>query len=46
MLATLGAILIALWILGLVLKIAGTFVHIALLIGIGLLVFHFIKAKG
>lgn len=42
-LAVIGIILIAFWILGLTLKIAGTFIHLALLIGLVFLILNFVK---
>jgi Family of unknown function (DUF5670) len=45
MLAIIGLILIALWIVGLAFKVTVWFIHIALVIGILLIVFHFITGR-
>ncbi len=41
MLAIIGLILIALWVMGLVLHIAGGFIHLVLIIALIALVMHF-----
>lgn len=43
MLLTIAGILIALWIIGLIAHIAGAFIHIALVIGLIVLVLHFLR---
>jgi amino acid permease len=44
MLATIAIVLIVLWLLGLlVFKVTGALIHIALIIGVVLLVLHFIR---
>ena len=46
MLATIGIILIVLWLAGLLLfKTAGAIVHIALIIGAILIVLHFVRGR-
>ena len=46
MLATIGIILIVLWLAGvLVFKTLGAIVHVALVIGLVLLVLHFIRGR-
>jgi hypothetical protein len=43
MLAIIGLILIALWVMGLVLHIAGGFIHLVLIIALISFVMHFLK---
>jgi hypothetical protein len=43
MLAIIGLILIALWILGLVIHIAGGFIHLVLVLAVIFFVLHFLK---
>jgi hypothetical protein len=45
MLATIAGILIIAWLLGLVFNIAAGIIHIALVIGVILLVMHFVKGR-
>jgi hypothetical protein len=45
MLAIIGLILIAVWIVGLALKVTVWFIHVALVIGILLIVFNFITGR-
>jgi hypothetical protein len=46
MLATIAIVLIVLWLLGLlVFKVTGALIHIALVIGIVLLVLHFVRGR-
>ena len=45
MLATIAGILIIAWVLGLVFNIAGGIIHIALVIGVILLVMHLVKGR-
>ena len=45
MLAIIGIILIACWILGLTMHIAGGFIHIVLLIALVMVVMHFLRGK-
>jgi amino acid permease len=46
MLATLAIILIVLWLAGLlVFKVTGAIIHLALIIGVILLVLHFIRGR-
>ena len=45
MLAIVGLILIALWIIGVALKITAWFIHIALVVGLLLVVFNFITGR-
>jgi hypothetical protein len=45
MLAIIGLILIALWILGLVVHIAGGFIHLVLVLAVIFLVLHFLKGS-
>ena len=46
MLATIGIILIVLWLVGLLaFKTAGAIIHIALLVGLVLVVLHFVRAR-
>ena len=47
MLATIGFILIVLWLVGLLaFKTAGFIIHIALVIGLVLIVLHFVRGRG
>ena len=43
MLAIIGLVLIALWVMGLVLHIAGGFIHLVLIIALIAFVMHFLK---
>jgi hypothetical protein len=43
MLAIIGLILIALWVLGLVIHIAGGFIHLVLLVAVVFFVLHFLS---
>jgi hypothetical protein len=43
MLAIIGLLLIALWVLGLVVHIAGGFIHLVLLVAIVFFVLHFLS---
>ena len=43
MLAIIGIILIALWVLGLVMHLAGGFIHLVLLVAIVFVVMHFLS---
>lgn len=43
MLAIIGIILIALWVLGLVMHLAGGFIHLVLLVAVVFVVMHFIS---
>jgi Family of unknown function (DUF5670) len=45
MLATIAGILIIAWILGLVFHIAGGLIHIALVVGLIMLVLHFVRGR-
>jgi Family of unknown function (DUF5670) len=45
MLAIIGLVLIALWIVGLALKVTAWFIHVALVIGILLIVFNFVTGR-
>ncbi|MCW3798790.1 lmo0937 family membrane protein [Sphingomonas sp. BN140010] len=46
MLATIGIVLVVLWLLGLlVFKVTGAIIHIALVIGLVLLVLHFVRGR-
>jgi len=45
MLATIAAILIIFWVLGLVFHIAGGIIHILLVIGLIMLVLHFVRGR-
>jgi len=45
MLATIAAILIIFWVLGLVFHIAGGIIHILLVIGLIMLVMHFVRGR-
>jgi hypothetical protein len=45
MLALIGIFLILLWITGLLLHIAGGFIHLLLLIALVMIVLHFVQAK-
>jgi amino acid permease len=46
MLATIAIILLILWLLGLtVFKVTGAIIHIALIIGVVLLVLHFVRGR-
>lgn len=45
MLALIGIILIALWVLGLVMHIAGNFIHLVLLIALVMVALHFLGGK-
>ena len=46
MLATIAAILIVLWLVGLLaFKAAGALIHIALIVGVILLVLHFVRGR-
>jgi hypothetical protein len=46
MLATIGIILIILWLVGLLaFKAAGAIIHIALLVGLVMLVLHFVRGR-
>ena len=46
MLATIGIILVVLWLAGLLLfKVTGAIIHIALVIGVIMLVMHFIRGR-
>jgi len=46
MLATIGIILIVLWLAGLLLfKVTGAIIHIALVIGVIMLVLHFVRGR-
>ena len=45
MLAILGIILIICWVLGLVMRVTGGFIHLVLLVALGLIVMHFLLAK-
>ena len=46
MLATIGIVLIVLWLLGLlVFKSIGAIIHIALIIGLVLVVLHFVRGR-
>jgi hypothetical protein len=46
MLATIGIIIIVLWLVGLlVFKTAGAIIHIALIIGVILIVLHFVRGR-
>lgn len=45
MLATIAGLLILAWILGLVFHIAGGLIHIALIIGLVMLVLHFVRGR-
>jgi Family of unknown function (DUF5670) len=45
MLATIAGILIIAWILGLVFHIAGGLIHIALVVGVIMLVLHFVRGR-
>lgn len=45
MLATIAGILIIAWVLGLVFHIAGGLIHIALVVGLIMLVLHFVRGR-
>ena len=45
MLATIAGILIIAWVLGLLFNIAGGIIHIALVVGLILLVLHFVRGR-
>ena len=45
MLATLAGLLILAWVLGLVFHIAGGLIHIALIVGLVMLVLHFVRGR-
>ncbi len=45
MLALIGIILILLWIAGLVLHIAGGFIHLLLILALVMVVMHFLRGK-
>jgi len=46
MLATIGVILIVLWLVGLLaFKTAGAIIHIALIVGLVLVVLHFVRGR-
>jgi hypothetical protein len=45
MLLTIAAVLIIFWILGLVFHIAGGIIHILLIIGLVMLVLHFVRGR-
>ena len=46
MLATIGVILIILWLAGMLFfKVAGAIIHIALVIGVIMLVLHFVRGR-
>lgn len=46
MLATIAIVLIVLWLLGFSLHIAGGLIHIVLVVGLIMLVLHFIRGRG
>lgn len=46
MLVTIGIIILVLWILGLLAHIGGGFIHILLVIGIILVIAHFLRGRG
>ena len=46
MLATIAIVLIVLWLLGFSLHIAGGLIHIVLVVGLILLVLHFVRGRG
>ncbi|MEO8175789.1 MAG: lmo0937 family membrane protein [Sphingomicrobium sp.] len=45
MLATIGIIIIVLWLLGLLFHVAGGLIHIALVVGVILVVLHFVRGR-
>lgn len=45
MLAIIGIILIALWVVGLLAHIAGGFIHLVLVIALVMLAMHFLRGK-
>jgi uncharacterized membrane protein len=45
MLAIIGLVLIALWIIGLAFKVTSGFIHIALVVGLLLVIFNFITGR-
>lgn len=46
MLATIGLIIIVLWLLGFLAHIGGGLIHLLLVIGLIILVVHFIRGRG
>ncbi len=46
MLATIATILIVLWLLGFVLHVGGGLIHILLVIGVIVLILHFVRGRG
>lgn len=46
MLATIGIIILVLWLLGLITSVGGGLIHILLVIGIIMLVLHFVRGRG
>ena len=45
MLALIGIILIFLWVLGLVMHIAGSFIHLVLLVALVMVALHFLRGN-
>lgn len=45
MLATIATILVIVWILGLVFKVAGGIIHLVLVVALVLFVFHFLRGR-
>jgi len=43
MLITIGVIILVLWLLGLLVYVGGAFIHLLLVIGIILLILHFVR---
>ena len=46
MLAIIGLIVVVLWLLGLIVHIGGGLIHLLLVIGIVLLIVHFLQRRG
>ncbi|MEO7241143.1 MAG: lmo0937 family membrane protein [Sphingomicrobium sp.] len=45
MLATIGIIILVLWLAGLLFHVAGGIIHIALVIGVILIILHFVRGR-
>jgi hypothetical protein len=46
MLLTIGIIILVLWLLGLLAHIGGGLIHIALIVGLIVVVIHFVRGRG
>ena len=46
MLLTIGVIILVLWLLGLITSVGGGLIHLLLVVGVILLILHFVRGRG